>query len=170
MISRMKTLLLLRHAKSSRDDPSLTDHDRPLAKRGKRASRKIGQLLDREGLWPERILSSTATRAAGTIRRVLKASEQDDACADRVEFHSALYTFDAGKLADVVRDLGGPEASLMIVGHNPALENLLGFLVGEYRRFPTAALARVRLDVGGWRELDGGRGRLDGLWLPRELD
>lgn len=166
----MKTLLLLRHAKSSRDDPSLSDHDRPLAKRGKRASRKIGRLLDREDFWPERILSSTATRAAATTRRALRASDQPDGYADNVEFHHDLYTFDAGKLADLVRELGGAEESLMVVGHNPALENLLGFLVGEYRRFPTAALARVRLNVGTWSEIDAGTGRLAGLWLPRELE
>lgn len=166
----MKTLLLLRHAKSSRDDPSLDDHDRPLAKRGKRASRKIGRLLDREDLWPERILCSTATRAASTLRRALKTSAQREEYADSVEFHRALYTFDAGRLADLVRELGGPEASLMVVGHNPAFENLLGFLAGEYRRFPTAALARVRLKIDRWEELDAGRGSLAGLWLPRELE
>lgn len=89
---------------------------------------------------------------------------------DNVEFHRDLYTFDAGKLADLVRELGGPEETLMVVGHNPALENLLGFLVDEYRRFPTAALARVRLRVGSWSELDAGAGQLAGLWLPRELE
>lgn len=130
----------------------------------------MGRLLDREDLWPERILCSTATRAAGTIRRALNASALPDDYADQVVFLRSLYTFDAGTLADVIRDHDGPEASLMAVGHNPAFETLLGFLVGEYQRFPTAALAHVLLDVRGWEDIDRNCGTLAGLWLPRELE
>ena len=166
----MKTLLALRHAKSSHDDPSLEDHDRPLAGRGKRAAKKIARVLDEEGLWPQRILSSTATRAAGTIRRVLEASDQPDDYARRVEFQRDLYTFDVGELAEVIRRRGGDEDSLMIVGHNPAFENLVRYLVGKHHRFPTAALAHIRLEIDRWSELDGESGTLAGLWLPRELD
>ena len=166
----MKTLLILRHAKSSHDDPSLSDHDRPLAKRGKRAAKKIARLMDREGLWPDRILSSTATRAASTIRRVVQASAEPQRNAERVEFHRALYTFEAGEVVDAVRAMGRDEESLMIVGHNPGLENLVRYLSGEHRRFPTAALARIELSIDGWDRLDRGTGTLRGLWLPRELE
>ena len=166
----LKTLLILRHAKSSHDDPKLSDHDRPLAKRGKRASKKIARLMDREGLWPERILSSTATRAASTIRRVIQASAEPERNAELVEFRRELYTFDAGEYVDAVRATAGDERSLMIVGHNPGLENLVYYLSGEHRRFPTAALARIELSIDAWDRMDRGTGTLRGLWLPRELD
>lgn len=166
----LKTLLLLRHAKSSHDDPSLTDHDRPLNARGERACRTMARLIDQEDLWPERILSSTATRAASTIRCVARAGADGERLAERVEYHRELYAFDAREYVDAIRELGGDEASMMIVGHNPGLESLVYYLTGEQRRFPTAALARIDLAIERWDELDRRSGSLTGLWLPRELD
>lgn len=166
----MKTLLILRHAKSSHDDASLSDHDRPLNARGRRDAKRIGRLLDREELWPDRILSSTATRAATTVRGAVAASERPADREATIEYDGELYAFDGGSYLDAIARLADGASSLMIVGHNPGLENLVGYLSGRYVTFPTAALAHIRLAVDAWDDLDRGAGELANLWLPRELE
>lgn len=163
----MKTLFILRHAKSSHDDPRLHDHDRPLAKRGRKATKKMARLLDQEGLWPDLILCSTAERAEQTAKRVINAS--DGGFQGRIRFVGDLYAFDAGSYVEVLRELKDGPDRVMIVGHNPGLESLIHFLSGEWHRFPTAALARLELDIDDWPRLDHDTGRVSGLWLPREL-
>ncbi|MBW3542445.1 MAG: histidine phosphatase family protein [Planctomycetes bacterium] len=164
----MKTLLILRHAKSSWDDESLRDHDRPLNKRGKRDAPRLGRLLLEKDLVPDQILSSTATRARKTAAKVAEACGFKGA----IELRSELYPTEPQAFAEVVRELYHDEAArLLVVGHNPGLEDVLAALVGEPHVLPSAALAHVELPVDTWREfrLDGG-GRLANLWRPKELE
>jgi phosphohistidine phosphatase len=161
----MKTLLLLRHAKSGHDDPALADHDRPLAPRGKRDAPRVGEHLLAAGLVPDEILSSTARRARKTAEKVAQAC----GFASQVRLLPALYLAPPSVYLEALRDLTGDPARVMLVGHNPGLEELLAQISGEEHPFPTAALAQLELDIGRWSELTGrGRGKLVELWLPRD--
>ena len=162
----MKTLLLLRHAKSSWKHPELADHDRPLNKRGRRDAPRMGDLLNDMGLVPDLIVSSTAARARSTAEAVAER------CANAGPLHLThdLYHADPATGLEVVREYARDETSVMWVGHNPGLEWCLHLLTGRDDAMPTAALAHVQLDIAEWPDLDeSAEGELAQLWLPREL-
>jgi phosphohistidine phosphatase len=163
----MKLLLILRHAKSSWKHPGLGDHERPLNKRGKRDAPRMGRLLAREGLLPDLILSSTAVRARTTAEMVADASRYDGPLTPTPE----LYEATPEAYVDALRGLDDRFKSVMVVGHNPGLEQLLHLLTGADEALPTAALAKVELEVAAWCELDRSpQGSLVQLWRPKELD
>ena len=162
----MKTLLLLRHAKSSWKDQSLPDHDRPLKKRGRKAAPRMGRWLVENGLRPDHALCSTATRARETLQLVLAEIDKGVPVSIRAE----LYHGDIAQMIGVLREVAEPAASVLIVGHNPDLETFLEHLTGQCERLPTGALARVELDLSDWAELtDATRGTLVTVARPREL-
>ena len=162
----MKTLLILRHAKSSWDHPGLRDHDRPLNPRGRRDAPRMGRFLVERDLVPERIVSSTAVRARTTAE--LAAGEFDPEV--EIETTSDLYLASPDNYVDVVEAMGGAEERLMVVGHNPGITALVWHLTGDGEHMPTAALAAVELDIDDWPELGSARrGRLVGLWRPKAL-
>ena len=165
MITTIKTLLILRHAKSSWDDDSLVDHDRPLNKRGKRAAHRMGRLLDEENLWPDVILSSTAERAATTTLRLVDAG----GFGGEIFYLRELYGAGPHDIIEIVRELGGEASSVMIVAHNPGLEDLVQQMTGEYHRLPTAALVRMTIPIDHWNDLESGGGKLAGIWRPKDL-
>ena len=160
----MKTLLVLRHAKSSWSDPDLADHDRPLKKRGRRAAPRMGRLVKAEGLTPEIIVSSTARRARDTALAVADAAEFKGV----VHLDPRLYECEPENVIEVLREF--PHDRIMIVGHNPTFELLVQWLTGQETRLPTAALAHVQLPVSDWTEcrLDKSA-KLVEVWRPREL-
>jgi len=163
----MKTLLLLRHAKSSWKNSNLTDHDRPLNKRGKRDAPRMGYLLRREELTPGQIISSTARRARETAALVAEQSGFTAA----VELNSNLYHASPEALATVLHELYYEDDPVLLVAHNPGLERFLELLTGQYEPLPTAALAHITLDLADWRQLrPETRGTLVNLWRPRELE
>ena len=162
----MKELLILRHAKSSWDDPALRDHDRPLNKRGRKASKRMGKLLADEDIVPDLIISSTAVRARTTAERAAKASGYDE----DIELREALYHASPAAILDEVATVDDGIERLMVVGHNPGMEALTGMLSGVYHRFPTAALMHVRFeDIEAWSQVRGRQATLLGFWLPRIL-
>lgn len=162
----MKTLLLLRHAKSSWKDEGLADHDRPLNKRGKKAAPLMGQLLRREGLLPDLVLSSTAVRARRTAEEALAAAAYEGP----LELLDELYLASPGTLLDVAARVPAESVGrLLLVAHNPGMEDLVGILSGRTGPFPTAALAAFDIEIESWRDLAlGVVARPRGLWLPRE--
>jgi len=163
----VKTLLLLRHAKSSWKDPALADHDRPLKKRGRRDAPKIGRLLVERGIVPGLILTSSAARARETAEAVRGASGETAELRELRELYAALPP-DYARLLRAVPDGREP---VMVVGHNPALEELLEALTGVQETLPTAALARIEIPIEHWERLElDGSGRLVRIWRPRELD
>lgn len=163
----MKTLLLLRHAKSSWDDPALDDHDRPLSKRGRRDAPRMGRLLRDEKIVPDVILSSTAERARETAAAVAEAS----GFSGESRLLRALYLAGPAEILAALRAVRGDARSAMVVGHNPGIEELLSDLTGAETHLPTAALARIDLTVRLWGGLEPGvRGRLVHLWRPKDLD
>lgn len=162
----MQTLLVLRHGKSSWKHPGLADHDRPLNKRGRGDAPRVGRLLRDEALAPDGIVSSTAARARATATLVGEAA----GFGGSVELDRRLYLASAAEVIDVLQEVGGEAPRLLVVGHNPGLEELVAILTGSFVALPTAALAAVRLEVDAWPQLSAStRGRLVNLWRPREL-
>lgn len=155
----MKTLLLLRHAKSSWDDPTADDADRPLAPRGEKDAPRIGAFLAATKNLPDLIVSSPAERAKATAKRVMRAADYDG----ELRLEPAIYLADADTLLGVVRLLPNDRERVMLVGHNPGFEELTGVLCGGSVRLPTAAVACIELDIERWAEARAGAGTL--LWL-----
>ena len=162
----MKTLLLLRHAKSSWKDSDLDDHDRPLNKRGKREAPRMGQLLKEEDLVPEFIVASSAKRAW----RTAECAALHSGYRGETRVTSELYEAPASSIVKVVQSTPEPIQRLLVVGHNPGLEELLEQLTGNYTPLSAGALAFVYLEIENWGELaDASRGKLVRVWQPREL-
>jgi phosphohistidine phosphatase len=161
-----RTLLVMRHGKSRRDEEALIDHDRPLAKRGKRDAIRVGEELLARGLPPHIIVTSTARRARSTARRVAKGCDCDSEIVQTAE----LYAADSRSCLEVVSGLPHHACIAMMVGHNPMLEEFVSLVTRRPIYLPTAALACVDFPLDDWSWLDAdSRGELRFLILPREL-
>lgn len=163
----MKTLLVLRHAKSSWTESGLDDHDRPLDPRGAHDAPAVGRRLVERGLVPDRVLSSTAVRAVSTAELVAAT------CGDALPIDAleSLYLADPAAYLEAVRERGGEAERLLLVGHNPGLTALVTRLTGACERMPTAALAVVEFDVADWRQVaEGAPGDLVDVWRPKGLE
>jgi len=162
----MKTLLLLRHAKSSWRDTSIDDYERPLNKRGKKDAPRIGQLLRDEALIPDLILSSAARRCRKTTEEVTKNSGY----RGETRLLGELYEADGNKLRECISRLDDNVNRVLLVGHNPGLEHLLDSLVEGHTPLPTAAMAHLELQIESWRDFsDSTRGSLLRLWRPEDV-
>jgi phosphohistidine phosphatase len=162
----MKTLLVLRHAKSSWNDPALDDHERPLNKRGRRDAPRMGELVREYGLIPDVIISSDAVRARLTAEAVAEAARY----AGEILLDPHLYLAGPADILSLLRTVRENAETVMIVGHNPGLEELITQLTGEQQDLPTAALAKIALPIEQWRDLKPStRGTLLGHWRPKEL-
>jgi phosphohistidine phosphatase len=176
-----KQLFVLRHAKSSWDDPGLDDHERPLAPRGQRAVKLLAAHMREHGIKPEQVLCSSA-------RRTLETCEGVDAGGE-VVVEPELYDASGGGVLERLRRVPETTQSVMLIGHNPALQVLLLCLTGAngdsgrlsdgdaghdsmlaeiQRKFPTGALATLTFDCA-WNELSPGRAKLVDLVRPRDL-
>ncbi len=164
----MKTLMLLRHAKSSWKDKGISDHDRPLNKRGKKTAPVMGHLILEKQLVPDLILSSTAVRARTTAEAVAEACNYKNT----IEHLAELYLATAGELLSEVQSrVDDGIDRVMLVAHNPGMEDLVSRLSGHPEPFPTAALAVFELGIESWRALElGVEISLLHLWRPRELE
>lgn len=163
----MKTLLILRHAKSSWKNLSLADIDRPLNKRGKRDAPRMGALLLEEDLVPDLIISSPAVRA----RKTAKAVSNNSGYEGKIEIQPDFYPGDPDSFIEAFYSIPDKFDRVMVVAHNPGLEELLYVLTGESARMLTSALAQVTLPVDRWLDLDDDTpGKLVNLWLVKELN
>lgn len=161
----MKMLLLMRHAKSSWDEAGRADFDRPLNDRGRRAAPFMGEVLRREGLVPDVIVSSPAERARQTTDSVVAAGDFDR----RIVFDENIYEASANALRQVAERLEESAGSAMLVGHNPGMEDFIRYLTGEIEPMPTAAVAVISLEVETWADVTGRCGRLEMVLRPRDL-
>ena len=162
----MKTLLLLRHAKSSWKDSGVDDHDRPLNQRGKRDAPRMGQLLKDESLLPDFIVSSSAKRA----RRTAECVAQYSGYRGETRVTSELYAADPDAIREVIRATPDTISRLLVVGHNPGLEELLEQLTSAYTPLSAGALARFNLEIDAWAAFGPEvQTPLATLWQPREL-
>lgn len=163
----MKTLLLMRHAKSSWDDPDLEDHERPLNKRGLRDAPRMGVLLRREGLVPDRIVCSSAVRAVTTAELLARECRFDKPLNTTAD----LYHAGESDWRQQIRQWSDQEALVLCIGHNPGLEDFLSGWVGRYVRMPTAAIARLNFDDPTWSDVaDRSSATLADLWHPRDVE
>ena len=162
----MKTLLVLRHAKSSWNDSALGDHERPLNERGRRDGPRMGQLIREYGLIPDVVISSDAVRARLTAQAVAEAARY----SGEILLDERLYLASPADILLLLQTVRENAATIMIVGHNPGLEELVEQLTGERQDLPTAALAQIVLPIDRWRDLTSAtRGTLMGHWRPKEL-
>lgn len=144
----MKTLTIFRHAKSSWDFPDLTDHDRPLNKRGKRDAPIMGERLKESGIRPSLIVSSPAVRAWKTARTVAK---QIGYPVEFLQREPGLYHAGVNKLLDIIAVQDDGFNNIVIVGHNPGLTDLANELVpGLTSNLPTAGFIAIRIDTDDW--------------------
>jgi len=162
----MKTLLLMRHAKSSWKHAELKDHERPLNKRGQQDAPVMGQLLVERELLPQEIISSSAARACQTAELLKESSGFNG----KIEYLDRLYMAEAEEYIDVLSQLSSDLERVMIIGHNPGLETLLQLLSGRIEALPTAVIAHLVLPISEWGELNGEtEGELVEIWRPKEL-
>lgn len=168
----MKTLTLLRHAKSGWDDPSLTDFQRPLNARGREAARAMGGALARLGLGFDCILASPAARVTETIDGLAESHGTLDPAYD-----ARVYLASVETLLGLVRAAADSCGRLLVVGHNPGIERLALLLSepGPLRdeiaaKYPTGALAEIALPLDRWRDVGEGSGTLRRFLRPRDLD
>lgn len=161
-------LHLLRHGKSSWPDGPTADIDRPLNPRGERASVLMGSYIEQEGLEIDLVVCSPALRTRQTLER-LRRFLPDHV---QVEIVETVYEAPVEALLETVRALSDGKHSVLVVGHNPGLEDLAVLLAGEQADvagFPTGGLATLEFDLAGWRDVGPGRGRLVRLVAPKDL-
>ena len=168
----MKRVYVLRHAKSSWEDAALADHDRPLAARGRRAATAMCAHLHAQGVDPDLILCSTAVRTRETLERIEPALRGQETSVER-----ALYGASADALIARLRQLPTECASVLLIGHNPGLQDLALELArprperdAVAAKFPTAALATLEARIASWRELGTGTADLVAFVRPRDLE
>lgn len=172
----MKTLGIFRHAKSDWNDARLRDFDRPLNKRGRKGATIMGEHIRAHGIAWKRVLASPAVRVTETIELASQAAGS----VLPVTWDRRIYLASSATLMDVLREQEGDPPSIIMVGHNPGLEDLIFDLVPDdgtsplrdivEDKFPTAAYAVIELDIAHWEDIAENRGRLVHLVRPRDLD
>ena len=172
----MKLLGLFRHAKSDWGDPRARDFDRPLNERERAGAAIMGRHIRDHGMLWNRVLSSPAVRCAETIELACHAAGQPV----KVNWDRRIYLASSVTLADVLREQEGDPAAILMVGHNPGLEDLIFDLVPDdgnnplrdavEEKFPTACYAVLELDIDRWADLRDRCARLVHLTRPRDLD
>lgn len=171
----MLQLMLLRHAKSSWDDTNLADSDRPLTQRGRVAAQVMGRVMQDRGLLPDSVLISPARRARETWE--LATAELKQQPKQVVE--QALYDFgDGNRIAEVIRQKGGKAQSLLIIGHNPSLENIARRMIGAgdaklakrlEKKYPTGGLTVFEVNAESWATFDETQVRLTHFIRPKDI-
>lgn len=172
----MKKLTLLRHAKSSWNDPVARDFDRPLNGRGKKAARTVGEWMRAQKLDFDAVLASPAVRVTETLDHLYLGLGR----ALNPEFDERIYLASAGTLIDLIRDSELPAGHILLVGHNPGLEDMVLELVRENgdspllqdvaEKFPTGAVVELEFDCDSWSDFDSHPARLVRFTRPRDLD
>jgi len=171
----MKLLYLLRHAKSSWDDPDLDDFDRPLNKRGRKAAKAMALYFRHAGILPQAVLCSPAKRTRETLKHLMPVLGQVP-----VQFDRRIYEASYQTLLLCLADLPSEAGSVLLVGHNPGLERLALYLMSDQGhgpgaerlqdKYPTGSLAVLSAPAVKWDELKVGSCRLDDFVRPADLD
>lgn len=146
----MKKLVIIRHAKSSWDEPFLNDHDRPLAERGLKDAPKMAKRLKKENIFPDAIISSDAVRAKATA---VITAEQLDYPTKKIDFIKGLYHGSVSQILSEIKKTDESVKTLFLIGHNPGLNDLIWKLGGEIDNLPTAGQFGFKFDVKTWEEI-----------------
>jgi phosphohistidine phosphatase len=174
----MKRLYILRHAKAAPGEPGQDDHARALTLRGVADAEAVARYLNKNGAEPERVLVSTSARTVQTADLVLR----ELVSPPRADYRDGLYLAEAGKILAMIQGLPARTGAVMVIGHNPGLEELATLLAREpvrrkererrdvlEEKFPTCALAVLDFDIERWRDIQPGEGALVDFVRPRDL-
>ena len=162
----MKTVLVMRHAKSSWNHPELADHDRPLKARGQRDAPRMGQWLHAQGIHPDCILSSSAKRA----RKTAKAVAEVLGCDAALDVRDELYGAGPDEYIVLLRALPDTVGTALIVAHDPTVSHFVSTYAGNYTEMPTAAIACFDVPVEFWKAFGPGtQCTLRAHWMPKAL-
>lgn len=171
----MPRLLLLRHAKAAVGAPGSLDFDRPLENRGRRAAGLVAEHMVRHELVPDRILCSSSRRTRETLAALLPHFRTDSV----VRIGRGLYEPKSGSYVDAIGQQGGTASTLLVIGHNPAMQDTAALLIGAGNtdlrdevadRFPTAGLAVIDFDRSRWEEIKPQTGRIVAFFRPKDLE
>jgi phosphohistidine phosphatase len=162
----MKKLLIMRHAKSSWKKPDLTDHERPLKKRGKNDAKRMGKLLKSKKIIPGLIICSTALRAQETADNLVAGLKYEN----EVVFTDALYMAEPKNILSAINDHAVNQKTVLIIGHNPGSEALLQILTGKVESLPTASIAYIIAKIDKWKDIIKCKDvKLKELWRPKDI-
>ena len=160
----MKTIYLLRHAKSSWDDDSLSDFDRPLNERGQNTAPFMGETIAKRGYLPERIISSPANRAARTAQLIKESAGLNS----NIAYDDRIYEASPSTLRQVASEVDDVVDALMLIGHNPGMEGFIRYLTGRIEPMPTAAFAVIELGIDRWNDINADTGKIIEIIRPKE--
>lgn len=161
----MKILFLLRHAKAVSGSDSLRDFDRSLNDQGRKQAERVGKYLNEQNIDLDLVLSSTALRARETTEQVLTAAE----CVTEVRYDQRIYEASRQQLVEVVSEIEADKSKVLLVAHNPGLEELLQRLTGRFEPMAPGSLAKVELKASQRTKAGDQKGHLDWLVKPKEL-
>jgi phosphohistidine phosphatase len=162
----MKTLYLVRHAKSSWKYPNLDDFERPLNKRGRKNAPFMGQLLKKLKVTPDLIISSPANRAATTARII---AAKINFALENIRYSETIYEFSEGALIQVVKHIDNDVMKAMVVGHNPGLNGLANYLGDQsISNIPTAGIYCLDLNIASWTKIRENCGKLKFFEFPKK--
>lgn len=162
----MKTLLLMRHAKSSWENSDLSDYERPLNPRGLESAPLTGNLIHKRKLFVDLFLSSPAKRARQTAVMIKEAAQ----IAAEIHYEEKIYEASSLRLLQTISAQENGRKSILLVGHNPGLEGLIKILTGETIEMKTAALAKINLNIENWSDIAPESGKLEFLERPEKTD
>lgn len=166
----MKYILLLRHAKSSWDDPTLEDFDRPLAKRGIKDAPRMGAFTHKAGYLPDLIISSPAERARQTSQLFCSKADLEE---EVIRWNKDFYYGSASDYLEAVKQCDEEVNTVMLVGHNPKMEETVSLICGggksNITRMPTAALVCIEHPAVEWKQVRAGTGRMKWMVIPKLL-
>jgi len=161
----MLNLYLLRHAKSSWDNASQQDFERPLANRGRKACTTIGEFIQEKGIDFDLVLVSTAVRTRETIELIKEHAK----FRGEVRFDERIYEATVSQLLEIIAQIDNDRESVLLVGHNPGIEELLALLTGEQQRVTTANFAKIKLKATKWSGNLANKGTLEWIVRPKEI-
>jgi phosphohistidine phosphatase len=162
----MKTILFMRHAKSTWDGKVEEDRDRQVSKRGKKNAEQVGEFLKKEKIIPDVILSSSATRARETAEIVMNELKyHGDVC-----YLNKLYMGEPEIYARQIQSLQDDVEMVLVIGHSPTLDSLLQMMTGKVQTLPTASVAELKVPIESWKEFHPEvQCELVNLWRPKDL-
>ncbi|HIB32989.1 MAG TPA: histidine phosphatase family protein [Candidatus Marinimicrobia bacterium] len=162
----MKSVILFRHGKSDWDAVYNTDHNRPLAKRGIKAAKRMGKYLADLDQMPDLVISSPAVRAKTTVQLAMESGEW----SSEFKLDRSIYGGSSGTLLDLLYNINDSMGVACLVGHEPTFSSFISNCTNSgWIRFPTASMARLDFEVSAWKEIRFGQGTLAWLTRPKEL-
>ena len=162
----MRSIIIFRHGKSDWDAIYDRDHDRPLSKRGLKASKKMGQYLKKINQIPKIVISSSAIRAKNTAKLAIKHGNW----SSKFFIETKIYGGTSDTLLSIIHSIEDKHESVCLVGHEPTCSSFISLCTYHSQRFTTASMARINFKTNSWREIEFGRGILEWIKSPKEIN